>query len=241
LAASVLCGPSALARVLPDLRAAIGPMVAAARALGAPPTSPETALAGELMQRLVASLSRLDAELEAAQADGLRAARRLRLERDASRARGELLGTLGLLDLLSERERRAAVPVALADVFREVAERPSAPPDGAPRLTLYLEEPPPPAAVLGNPREIVRVIRLAAALVAGPRDQVTVAVRLAASGCELRLTAGATDGAPLIVPRPATLDLTTPVLLGVARLAGWRAEVEEGASAWLLLEVASAE
>jgi hypothetical protein len=220
LLGSVRVGPKALARVVPDVRASAGPMIAAARelVLGARALGGAPSMA-ELGQLVIVRMTELEKALSDAARSSLRASDRLRLEAIVTSAVRDLDGALELVELMVEASASGSVPVDVMDVIRESGVRPDTGSGRGRRIHLVVTPLPGPVAVRVNPRVALRLAAFAAAIVAGGGDGVRVEIRADAASCHLAFAPSAASGG-FLVAVPPLIDLSERAVREVAAGSG---------------------
>jgi hypothetical protein len=227
LLASVRVGPKALARVIPDVRAASGPMIAASEdlVLGAA-ARPGAAAMAELGKLVSLRTCELEAALGGAAQGSLGASDRLRLEAAVTRAVRDLDGALELVELMVEASAHGRVPVDVMDVIRESGVRPDTGSGRGRRIHLAFTAPREPLAVNVNPRVALRLTAFAASIAAGGGEGAEVQLSADRSSCRLRFTPSAGTGG-MLVAIPPLIQLSARCVREVA--AGCGAALEEAA------------
>jgi len=242
LLGSMLVGPKALTRVIPDVQASCNQMVLAIREVVARTHGTKVhSLAVDDMAGLVATrMKALERALGQAQKGGLRAASRLSLERTVAAIAKDLDGALEIVELLSEASATGSVPVDVTDVIRESAVRTEQGASRTRRLSVTFTPLESAITVKMNPRLAMRLFAFSAALAADRERSVHVDISQTGETCLLRIGPAAKSSEAIIVAIPPLIGPTAECVAAVAIGVGARVDrTESGVT--LTLPLAQAE
>lgn len=219
LLGSTRVGPRALSRVIPDVRAACQPAIAAAGDLvkvvqEEQPREPVAELGSLITTRM------LDLEGALATAKRFTAVERLALEQAVQQSVRDLDGALELVDLLVESSATSRVSLDATDVIRESATRADTGSGRGRRVRVQFASPEGPMMIRANPRVAVRLFAFIVGLVTRKENAAGVSATSEHDRCRLDVVAQRDDGEGLAVLVPPVIPLTERFVLEVAHMVG---------------------
>lgn len=241
LLGSTKVGPRALSRVIPDVRSACRPAMAAAEELVKvvqenQPREPVAELGRIITSRMA------DLEQALATAKRFTAVERLTLEQAVQQSVRDLDGALELVDLLVESSATSWVSLDATDVIRESAARMDTGSGRGRKIKVRFVSHGDPMLIRANPRVAVRLFAFVAGLATRKENGARVSASSEHGRCRLDVIPEREDGDGFAVLVPPLIALTEPFVQEVAKIVGADVNLSvDGRSASLTFPLAAAD